>query len=223
MLENLTKKFDALSDGLYAIIMTILVLSIKVPDKMSQLPQFGTDILWFLISFIIIANQWYRRARTMVLTEKISVPIMTWDMVNHMFICLVPLFLQLLTKFENYSLAVLSYGILITVISISSNFMLFRVGIKQLHAEKEKSNTDSNRPKPESKGVLIRLGLQIVLPFIGVLLLAYVFPHFAIFIYILLPVITFINNSMTERDLTNQDVQTMSDYMTYRFAKKDDK
>lgn len=70
MLENLTKKFDTLSDGLYAIIMTILVLSIKVPDKLSQLPQFGTDILWFLISFIIIANQWYRRARTMVLTEK---------------------------------------------------------------------------------------------------------------------------------------------------------
>lgn len=70
MLENLTKKFDTLSDGLYAIIMTILVLSIKVPDKMSQLSQFRTDIFWFFISFIIIANQWYRRARTMVLTEK---------------------------------------------------------------------------------------------------------------------------------------------------------
>lgn len=138
-----------------------------------------------------------------------------------MFICLVPLFLQLLTKFENYSLAVLAYGILITLISISSNFMLFQVGIKQLHAEKNHSQGQQVRPNPRNKGGLIRLG--ILLSFIGVLLLAYVFPHFAIFIYILLPVITFINNSMTERDLTNQDVQTMSDYMTYRFAKKDDK
>ena len=47
MLENLTKKFDTLSDGLYAIIMTILVLSIKVPDKMSQLPQLGRIFFGF--------------------------------------------------------------------------------------------------------------------------------------------------------------------------------
>lgn len=221
MLENLTKKFDTLSDGLYAIIMTILVLSIKVPDKISQLPQFGTDILWFLISFIIIANQWYRRARTMVLTEKISVPLMTWDMINHMLICLVPLFLQLLTKFENYSLAVLAYGILITLISISSNFMLFQVGIKQPHAEKNHSQGQQVRPNPRNKGGLIRLG--ILLSFIGVLLLAYVLPRFAIFIYILLPVIIFINNSIAERDLSHQDIQTMSEYMSYRFAKKEEK
>ena len=59
MLENLTKKFDTLSDGLYAIIMTILVLSIKVPDKMSQLPQFGTDIL-------LVLNQFYHYCQSMV-------------------------------------------------------------------------------------------------------------------------------------------------------------
>ena len=53
MTSKLKERFDALSDAIIAIVMTILVLEIKLPTSMDGLPHFAYTVGLFLISFLI--------------------------------------------------------------------------------------------------------------------------------------------------------------------------
>lgn len=59
-MKQLKERFDALSDAIVAIVMTILVLEIAVPATTKELPYLLEEIALFLVSFVIIINFWYR-------------------------------------------------------------------------------------------------------------------------------------------------------------------
>jgi uncharacterized membrane protein len=54
-----------LSDGVFAIAITILVLDIRVEDGLSptQLPAQGTNYLSYVISFLVLAVYWQAHHR----------------------------------------------------------------------------------------------------------------------------------------------------------------
>lgn len=67
MTKQIKERFDALSDAIIAIIMTILVLEIKIPSSSKELPSFAYAIGLFLISFVIVFNFWYRRTQIVLM------------------------------------------------------------------------------------------------------------------------------------------------------------
>lgn len=55
-MKKLKERFDTLSDAIIAIIMTILVLEIKIPSSMQELPHLAQAVGLFFVSFVIIIN-----------------------------------------------------------------------------------------------------------------------------------------------------------------------
>ncbi|WP_231700365.1 TMEM175 family protein [Streptococcus halichoeri] len=85
MTHAIVKRFDTLSDGIIAIIMTILVLEIKLPIGLADLPSFAYAIGTFLISFIIVFNFWFRRTQVVSNVEEIGFTSFMLDMLAHWF------------------------------------------------------------------------------------------------------------------------------------------
>lgn len=60
-MKVLKERFDTLSDAIIAIIMTVLVLEIQIPETVNQLPQLAEAVGLFLVSFVILMNFWFHR------------------------------------------------------------------------------------------------------------------------------------------------------------------
>ena len=60
-MKVLKERFDTLSDAIIAIIMTVLVLEIHIPETVNQLPQLAEAVGLFLVSFVILMNFWFHR------------------------------------------------------------------------------------------------------------------------------------------------------------------
>lgn len=67
-------RLEAFSDGVMAIVITILVLNIKVPsgDTLKDLAQVGESLFIYLISFTIVAIYWHNHHHFFQLISKIN-------------------------------------------------------------------------------------------------------------------------------------------------------
>jgi hypothetical protein len=68
-MKVLKERFDTLSDAIIAIIMTVLVLEIHIPETVNQLPQLAEAVGLFLVSFVILMNFWFHRLEISYLSE----------------------------------------------------------------------------------------------------------------------------------------------------------
>ncbi len=69
-----TTRLEAFSDGIMAIIITIIVLEIPLPEEMTlrgMLPLLNA-ILVFFVSFIIVGTQWIKHHFIFSKCEKVS-------------------------------------------------------------------------------------------------------------------------------------------------------
>src|SRR6478735_9306432 len=82
-----TSRLEAFSDGVLAIIITIMVLELKIPhgDTLSSLREAaGTGLLTYLLSFIYIGIYWNNHHHMFQLTERISGGVL-WANLNLLF------------------------------------------------------------------------------------------------------------------------------------------
>ncbi len=96
-----TTRIEALTDAIFAIVMTILVLDLKVPD-MASLTLFsnaslGTELLhlWpkfaaFIVSFIIIATYWNSHNIQSIKIKQSSITHIWLNLLFLLFVCLIP-------------------------------------------------------------------------------------------------------------------------------------
>lgn len=69
-----TSRLEAFSDGVLAIIITIMVLTLKIPDgvQWSDLNPLWPTLLAYLLSFIYVGIYWNNHHHLMYITEKIN-------------------------------------------------------------------------------------------------------------------------------------------------------
>jgi uncharacterized membrane protein len=112
---NSDKKFfspnriASLSDGIFAIAMTILVLNITIPDKelvanigllaalVEQLQEFYT----YFISFFLLSIFWRIQIKQMSVIEKTNSTSIWLNIQMLMFICLIPFSASLMSTYES--------------------------------------------------------------------------------------------------------------------------
>lgn len=89
----------ALSDGVFAIAMTLLVLSIPVPElggrpSNQQVTEavlnLAPNLTAFAVSFIIVGNYWRAHHRTFRRGERVDTRLLWLNLVVLLFVCLVP-------------------------------------------------------------------------------------------------------------------------------------
>ena len=125
--NKLTDRHAAITDGVFAIAMTILVLEFAVPTvaEISSGVALNEDfinylapsILIYFISFYIVYNFW---ENTVILFNfnKISYGILTLNILTMASVCLIPFATGFLFKFYNYINVNLFFSLLVLVISL---------------------------------------------------------------------------------------------------------
>ncbi len=107
-------RLDALTDGLFAIVMTLLVLELKVPDlpKRAANSEIGKALannlpvfFSFLITFMFAALFWYLHHALLNFLRKVPGRLVVLNLAFLFFVCLLPFSVGVLGHFLKNSLA----------------------------------------------------------------------------------------------------------------------
>ncbi len=128
-------RLEALSDGVFAIVMTILVFSIKVPtlqpggtstDLWSALVALGPLLLSYFVSFLVLAMFWLsHHFFYSAFTKNIDRVLAMLNILYLSFIALVPFSAQLLGTYPEQSLSGIVYGINLMIISVIALVVIY--------------------------------------------------------------------------------------------------
>jgi len=195
MVENdmfRTNRLETLTDGLFAIVMTILVLDIKLPRdinllKTVNIEQFITgyfqDVIVYMVVFIALAYIWFiHHAHTHIMqhTDRNHLWI---NILLLMFVALVPFSSSLVNKFpsEWLAVAILSFNMLIIGLLAYASWA---------YAVKNNRLIDSNVNRAyiiaEKRRLLTFSAISL-----AAMILAFIYPYLSYCIFLLAPLLLF--------------------------------
>lgn len=144
-------RLEALSDGAFAIIFTLLVIEIRVPEHIEQMTNAGlwhalTELaplfLGYVVSFLVIAMFWISHSFFFsVFVKNIDRKLVGLNLLYLMFLALVPFSSHLLGRYADLQLAVFVYGLNVLAIGLMA-IALFRYALVS-----EEIDTAHNSPR----------------------------------------------------------------------------
>jgi uncharacterized membrane protein len=102
-------RLDALTDGVFAFAMTLLVLNLEFPDDLeitsaSQLldafSEHASDLVLYVITFFVLGRRWFGQARIRPAPEEASDTYARWVLLHLFFITLMPFSTQIVGRYE---------------------------------------------------------------------------------------------------------------------------
>jgi len=107
-----TNRLEAFSDGVLAIVITIMVLELKAPDKLTveELLRDVPVLMSYLLSFVMVAIVWVNHHRVFQLTERVDTRVLWLN--NHLllWVSLTPFVTAVVGKNSELPLAAALYG-----------------------------------------------------------------------------------------------------------------
>jgi len=109
-------RLHALTDGVYAIGMTLLVLGLHVPDASSPgdlvrgLAALGPSLFSFALSFAVLGVYWVGNAASLARQARVDRPALLLNLLQLFFISLLPFTTAILGRYPDESAAVIVYG-----------------------------------------------------------------------------------------------------------------
>ena len=222
ILNNLKDRHVAITDGVFAIAMTILVLEIAVPT-ISEISSgvalneyFMTyllpSILIYFISFYIVYNFW-ENTTLLFQFKKIKDSILTLNMLTMASVCLIPFATGFLFKFYNYTNVNIFFSLLVLIISLLYILMfmlLVRDNFKKYFEKKDEIKATVNETYydgvelPNLKLTLFYILMTPVLSSVISLILAFFSPLASILSFVLILILRFvIRMRRTSKDKLN--------------------
>ena len=123
-------RFNAFSDGVFAIAITLLVLELPVPtgaDLLESLLEEWPEFLGYLISFAFIGGSWMTHARTTRLMEGSDTLASGLNLLALLFIALLPFSTNLMVSNlsgPDTGVAVLVYGLNVLIASVMLTLLM---------------------------------------------------------------------------------------------------
>lgn len=189
--QKLRSHIEAFSDGIIAVIITIMLLEIPVPSGEHGYWEFISSVGIFLVSFIVTANFWFNRHKIFALTEKITEKIIVQDFIFIGLLSLIPL----LTKWimvEPTSFSALNFGLVLIVILIQQESMNYSI-TKNHFLKMPKSFKFWRRVW------LLRLFATILMNVI-IMVIAIIFPFYGHWLFVIVPVFNFLFRMVNDRN-----------------------
>src|SRR5271163_1862852 len=128
-------RLEAFSDGLIAIIVTIMVLELKVPHEVTPeaLAHLTPVFLSYVLSFLLVAIMWVNHHHLIHTVRHVD-GLLLWCNINLLFwMSLIPFVTGLLGESHGEALPTALYGLNLTFCSIA--FGLLRGQIQRQHVE----------------------------------------------------------------------------------------
>jgi uncharacterized membrane protein len=193
-LKSVTARLEALSDGIFGIAATLLVLEVKVPDlpekytqaeMVTALLKVFPSFLSFFISFLTILIYWVSHdSMTRILVK--SNYRLTWlNLLLLFWIALIPFPTHFLSEYPTDLVAILTYGIVLLLTGITANVTVYYMFFIRPDLVKHSITHDTRVD-------LFRKYLMGPILYVVAIGLAFVHIYITLALYVLIPVIFFI-------------------------------
>lgn len=123
---------EALADGLFAIVMTLLVLELSIPviagnsldaDLLRELLELWPKILIYMLSFLVLGNMWLNHHVTFHYITRSDGRLSWMNIILLMFVALIPFSASLLGEYPHSPVTAAVFGINILLILIVALLM----------------------------------------------------------------------------------------------------
>jgi len=188
-----TNRFEAFSDGVFAIAITILVLEISVPEGSEQdllravLDQWPSYVA-YLVSFSTIGVVWLGHAAITEYLERTDALLVRINLLLLLFVSFIPFPTKLLAENSGRDdaarVAATFYGLTLLVTAVLLSLLWWYARREELvrpDANDEEIQTLTKRVTPSLAGYVVMIGLSLLIPPVAVA------GYFAIAVYLLIP------------------------------------
>lgn len=198
-MEKLKNRFDAFSDAIMAIIITIMVTDIPpaLKDTGQNYLNLANHIGVFLISFIFIANIWYQHATAFSEINTMTYRILILDFIFLALLSLIPPFTNMMAS-NATRITVTLYGVLQVVVNL-----LFRYLSKEiLHLR----YTDRKSMQHVYQKIYGNMNRSLDILSLWDIVVAWFFPKVALIFYLLYPILIFLLNARARQEMYNVEI-----------------
>lgn len=118
-MEKLKNRLDAFSDGIMAVVITIMVLDITpiLQDSWPHYLTMGKHIGIYLITFVFVFNMWYQHSTAFAEIDTMTYRILIWEVAFLGVLSLMPLFTDMMAE-NTTSITVMLYGVMQAIINL---------------------------------------------------------------------------------------------------------
>jgi len=111
-------RLDALTDGVFAVAMTLLVIDLKLPDNfrpasaqdfLHGIAELQTQFLVYVISFIVLGLRWMSLAKLSRLHETVEDRYVHWSMLHLLLVTCVPFVTMVVGRYGAFAPAIWLY------------------------------------------------------------------------------------------------------------------
>lgn len=129
----------AFSDGVFAIAITLLVISLEVPDvadkKLSHaLSDLGPQLFMYALSFVVVGAYWMGHHRMFRQLERTNRALIWINLLMLGFVALLPFPTEILGKYADVRLGVVIYAAAISAVGFSSCLLWWYMNYAGLNA-----------------------------------------------------------------------------------------
>ncbi|MDE7486395.1 DUF1211 domain-containing protein, partial [Streptococcus agalactiae] len=129
--------------------------------------------------------------------------IIALDIIEHLGICLIPLFTKFMISFENHNFAVMAYGLLTLLVGLTSDIIRIRLASYDLV-------TIPSELKERVIKVMTTFAIRSVVVRFIIIILAYFLPEVGIFAYLVIPLFMFWRRSRAGKYYAKKGIEAPS-------------
>ena len=187
-MEKLKSRLDAFSDGIMAVIITIMVLDITpiLHDSWPSYLSMGKHIGIYLITFVFVFNMWYQHSTAFAEIDTMTYRILIWDVVFLAVLSLMPVFTAMMAE-NTTRITVILYGVMQAAINL-----VFRELAKSIIHLQYTTKADMQQVYRKIYGNANHWldGLSL-----AAIISGYFFPHITLVFYLAYPILSFLINA----------------------------
>ena len=159
MFKNSKARLLAISDGVFAVVLTIMVLGVVVPARPTTALIGITfrQIIIFLISFGTAAQYWMLHQELFSALKTVSVRVMIINFYYLALLSLIPFVTAWLGRALFNRTAVLTFAVILVLVDLVQ-YLLFRVVMR----ESEQSPNEHDREEMRSTGMMFLISLSYI-------------------------------------------------------------
>ena len=190
-------RVKALTDGIFAIAMTILVLELRIPEMISTSQELNQSLLALLpeitsyaASFIILGTFWIANTTLFYFIKRTDRLFLWINVIFLMFISLIPFTAYLLGNYHDFQISIIIYGLNLTILGVLF-FIKWKYALK--HPNFLDTLPDKHFIKLVNKYILFAPFMYLI----GIAL-SFVNPWISILLYVIVPLIYILPNHLDE-------------------------